>query len=64
MADGPVRSRLHALLLRLMPWYDEREADRRDARSQELRLDAIRARVDMENALRTAYRDAGERLRR
>ena len=61
-----VRERLHAWLLRLMPWYDPIEADRRevDAAATLERADVALRRTDRVLRARAAYRAMQSRMTR
>lgn len=57
------RSRWHRLVERLLPWYDPKAEEVRNARTEEVRLRAIAARIGAEK-VRADYLQAATVLER
>ena len=54
---GSVRSTFRRLVERLLPWFDPEAERKRNAHTEDIRLRAIRARINAEKVTK-AYRDA------
>lgn len=57
------RDRLHALVERMLPWFDPAEKERRDARTDQIARESIAVRVHTER-VRKAYRMAADKVER
>jgi hypothetical protein len=58
-----VRDRIHAMVERILPWFDPEEKARRDARTETIRQRSIAVRIQTER-IRAAYRQAADRVER
>lgn len=57
------RSRLQAVVEKLLPWFDPAVEAERDDHTEAIRQDSIRARIDSEK-VRKAYRQAASKVDR
>ena len=59
----PIKPRFHAIVERILPWYDQSKERERDLATEALRRRAIAARVNLEQIKRD-YIEAGRASRR